>query len=105
MSFVQARGVGDHVEEDARAQLGAFRQGFDHDRQAAACHSGGAQAGGSCARESGDDEHAFPFPTPRQSCRAVKILAIPVGNGVDTVLVKSSSPKVRIIPVVPGRHT
>jgi hypothetical protein len=35
----------------------------------------------------------------------VKILAIPVGNGVDTVLVKSSSSKVRIIPVVPGRHT
>jgi predicted nucleotidyltransferase len=30
MSFVRARGVGDHVEEDARAQLGAFRQGFSH---------------------------------------------------------------------------
>jgi len=30
MSFVRARGVGDHVEEDARAQLGAFQQGFSH---------------------------------------------------------------------------
>lgn len=30
MSFVRARGVGDHVEEDARAQLDTFRQGFDH---------------------------------------------------------------------------
>ena len=30
MSFVRARGVGDHVEEDARAQLGAFHQGFSH---------------------------------------------------------------------------
>src|ERR1700690_2222803 len=29
MSFVRARGVGDHVEEDARAQLDTFRQGFD----------------------------------------------------------------------------
>jgi len=29
MSFVRARGVGDHVEEDARAQLDAFNQGFD----------------------------------------------------------------------------
>ncbi len=29
MSFVGARGVGDHVEEDARAQLDAFRKGFD----------------------------------------------------------------------------
>jgi predicted nucleotidyltransferase len=30
MSFVRARGVGDHVEEEARAQLGAFHQGFSH---------------------------------------------------------------------------
>ena len=30
MSFVRARGVGDHVEEDARAQLDTFRRGFDH---------------------------------------------------------------------------
>jgi predicted nucleotidyltransferase len=30
MSFVRARGVGDHVEEDARSQLGAFHQGFSH---------------------------------------------------------------------------
>jgi len=30
MSFVRARGVGDHVEEDARAQLEAFQQGFSH---------------------------------------------------------------------------
>jgi predicted nucleotidyltransferase len=30
MSFVRARGIGDHVEEDAGAQLDAFRQGFDH---------------------------------------------------------------------------
>jgi hypothetical protein len=30
MSFVRARSVGDHVEEDARAQLDTFRQGFDH---------------------------------------------------------------------------
>jgi predicted nucleotidyltransferase len=29
MSFVRARGVGDHLEEDARAQIAAFRQGFD----------------------------------------------------------------------------
>jgi len=29
MSFVRARGVGDHVEEDARAQLDAFRKGFE----------------------------------------------------------------------------
>lgn len=29
MTFVRARGVGDHVEEDARKQLGAFRRGFD----------------------------------------------------------------------------
>jgi predicted nucleotidyltransferase len=28
MSSVRARGVGDHVEKDARAQLEAFRQGF-----------------------------------------------------------------------------
>ncbi len=28
MSFVRARGVGDHVEEDARAQLDTFRKGF-----------------------------------------------------------------------------
>jgi predicted nucleotidyltransferase len=33
MSFVRARGVGDHVEEDARAQLDAFREGFDHTPQ------------------------------------------------------------------------
>ena len=33
MSFVRARGVGDHVEEDARAQLDTFRQGFDQIRQ------------------------------------------------------------------------
>ena len=30
LSFVRARGVGNHVEEDARAQLDTFRQGFDH---------------------------------------------------------------------------
>jgi predicted nucleotidyltransferase len=30
MAFVQARGVGDHVEEDARRQLDTFRRGFDH---------------------------------------------------------------------------
>jgi predicted nucleotidyltransferase len=29
MSFVRARGVGEHVEEDARAQLDAFRRGFE----------------------------------------------------------------------------
>jgi predicted nucleotidyltransferase len=29
MSFVRARGVGDHVEEDARAQLDTFRRGFE----------------------------------------------------------------------------
>jgi predicted nucleotidyltransferase len=29
MSFVRARGTGDHVEEDARAQLDAFRKGFE----------------------------------------------------------------------------
>jgi predicted nucleotidyltransferase len=29
MSFVRARGVGDHIEEDARAQLNTFRKGFD----------------------------------------------------------------------------
>jgi predicted nucleotidyltransferase len=29
MAFVRAKGVGDHLEEDARKQLGAFRQGFD----------------------------------------------------------------------------
>ena len=29
MAFVRARGVGDHVEEDARAQIDTFRQGFD----------------------------------------------------------------------------
>jgi predicted nucleotidyltransferase len=29
MFFVRARGVGDHVEEDARAQLDAFRKGFE----------------------------------------------------------------------------
>ena len=29
MSFVRARGVGDHVEEDASAQLDTFRKGFD----------------------------------------------------------------------------
>jgi predicted nucleotidyltransferase len=28
MAFVRARGVGDHAEEDARAQLDAFRKGF-----------------------------------------------------------------------------
>ena len=28
MAFVRARGVGDHVEEDARAQIDTFRQGF-----------------------------------------------------------------------------
>ena len=33
ISFVRARGVGDHVEEDARAQLDTFRQGFDQIRQ------------------------------------------------------------------------
>jgi len=31
MAFVRAKGVGDHVEEDAKKQLDAFRQGFDHD--------------------------------------------------------------------------
>jgi predicted nucleotidyltransferase len=30
MSFVRARGVGHHVEEDARVQLAAFQQGFSH---------------------------------------------------------------------------
>jgi len=30
MSFVRARGIGDHVEEYARAQLDTFRQGFNH---------------------------------------------------------------------------
>lgn len=29
MTFVRARGVGDHVEEDARKQLDTFRRGFD----------------------------------------------------------------------------
>ncbi len=29
MAFVRARGVGEHVEEDARAQLDTFRRGFD----------------------------------------------------------------------------
>jgi hypothetical protein len=29
MIFVRARGVGDHVEEDARMQLEVFRLGFD----------------------------------------------------------------------------
>jgi hypothetical protein len=29
MAFVRARGVGDHVEEDARAQIDTCRQGFD----------------------------------------------------------------------------
>jgi predicted nucleotidyltransferase len=29
MAFVRARGVGDHVEEDARAQIDTFRRGFD----------------------------------------------------------------------------
>ena len=29
MAFVRARGVGDHVEEDARAQLDAFRKSFE----------------------------------------------------------------------------
>jgi hypothetical protein len=29
MAFVRARGFGDHVEEDARAQIDTFRQGFD----------------------------------------------------------------------------
>ena len=29
MAFVRARGVGHHVEEDARAQLDTFRRGFD----------------------------------------------------------------------------
>jgi predicted nucleotidyltransferase len=29
MAFVRARGVGDHVEEDARNQLETFRRGFD----------------------------------------------------------------------------
>lgn len=29
MAFVRARGVGDHVEQDARAQLETFRRGFD----------------------------------------------------------------------------
>jgi predicted nucleotidyltransferase len=29
MAFVRARGVGDHVEEDARAQIDTFRQGFE----------------------------------------------------------------------------
>jgi len=30
MSFVRARGVGDHIEEDARGQLDTFRRGFDN---------------------------------------------------------------------------
>jgi predicted nucleotidyltransferase len=29
MTFVRARGVGDHVQEDARKQLVTFRRGFD----------------------------------------------------------------------------
>ena len=29
MTFVRARGVGDHVEEDARRQLETFRHGFE----------------------------------------------------------------------------
>lgn len=29
MAFVRARGVGAHVEEDARAQVDTFRRGFD----------------------------------------------------------------------------
>jgi predicted nucleotidyltransferase len=29
MAFVRARGVGDHVEGDARAQIDTFRQGFE----------------------------------------------------------------------------
>ena len=29
MPFVRARGVGDHVEEDAKAQLQSFRRGFE----------------------------------------------------------------------------
>jgi len=29
MAFIRARGVGDHVEEDARKQLDTFRRGFD----------------------------------------------------------------------------
>jgi len=29
MAFVRTRGVGEHVEEDARAQLDTFRRGFD----------------------------------------------------------------------------
>jgi predicted nucleotidyltransferase len=31
MAFVRARGVGDHVEEDARKQLDTLRRGFDVD--------------------------------------------------------------------------
>ena len=31
MAFVRARGVGDHVEEDARKQLDTFRRGFEVD--------------------------------------------------------------------------
>jgi hypothetical protein len=30
MAFVRARSIGDTPEEDARAQLAAFRQGFGH---------------------------------------------------------------------------
>jgi predicted nucleotidyltransferase len=30
MSFVRARSLGDHAEEDARAELKAFKQGFDN---------------------------------------------------------------------------
>jgi hypothetical protein len=33
MAFVPARGVGDHVEEDARKQLDTFRRGFEADRE------------------------------------------------------------------------
>jgi hypothetical protein len=29
MAYVRVRGVGDHVEKDARAQLDTFRRGFD----------------------------------------------------------------------------
>lgn len=29
IAFVQARGFGDHVEDDARKQLESFRKGFD----------------------------------------------------------------------------
>ncbi|HVR26493.1 MAG TPA: hypothetical protein VMU26_24590 [Candidatus Polarisedimenticolia bacterium] len=29
MSFVRPRGVGDRIEQDARAQLDTFRKGFD----------------------------------------------------------------------------